>query len=164
MPAKLNLSVERIAEMYRNQKLSTGEIADILNCSRRTIRLRLLSVGIKARPLKKAFALSKKRSAHFETHRGELHHSWKGGVKMSQGYRRIYSPDHPAAKSNGGYIMEHRLVMEKHLGRFLKSNEDVHHKNEIKTDNRIKNLKLTTRSKHMKHHATQRHAKGGFKK
>ena len=64
---------------------------------------------------------------------------------VDRGYVLIHKPDHPSAMSNN-YIREHRYVMEEHLGRQLESTEQVHHKNGIRTDNRLENLELWTGS------------------
>jgi hypothetical protein len=84
---------------------------------------------------------------------GKKHPAWKGGKYVdNDGYVMIFSPNHPN-RNIKGYIFEHRLVMEQHLGRYLKRWEVVHHKNEVKTDNSIGNLMLfNNQSEHMRHH------------
>jgi len=84
------------------------------------------------------------------------------------GYVLIFKPDHHEAISN--YILEHRYIIEQHIGRKLRKNEVVHHKGtkysigsiENKQDNRIKNLELLDKIKHDAFHSTGRD-KGGNK-
>lgn len=67
---------------------------------------------------------------------------WKGGrVTDKSGYVLIKLPDH-AERNKSGYVREHRLVMEQVLGRPLKPEEVVHHRNGDPTDNRPENLEL----------------------
>ena len=90
--------------------------------------------------------------------------TWRGGRHSDEkGYVLIYMPSHPKTK-DGRYVYEHRLVMEKHLGRYLKSKEVVHHINGIKSDNRIENLEVTNQSKHASEHLSQRNRKRYAKK
>jgi hypothetical protein len=63
----------------------------------------------------------------------------------SNGYRLKLAPGHPKADANGR-VREHRLVMEDMLGRHLAPEENVHHKNGDKTDNRPENLELWSKS------------------
>lgn len=88
---------------------------------------------------------------------------WKGGrCKTADGYIsiKLQADDffYPMAGSDG-YVMEHRLVMAKHLGRCLQSWEIVHHKGkrytglENRSDNLIDNLELTTRGSHFIEHS-----------
>lgn len=80
--------------------------------------------------------------------KGEKHFMWKGGrYEDSRGRFWIYMPDHPSCNSRK-YVAEHRLVVEKHLGRSLRFNEIVHHIDGNPRNNEIKNLVVTTRKEH----------------
>ena len=81
---------------------------------------------------------------------------------ISKKYRYIYMPNHPyAIGTKKLYVAEHRLVMEKYLGRYLNKNEIVHHKNEDTLDNEIGNLALMTASEHSREHANKKPRKNG---
>lgn len=80
---------------------------------------------------------------------------WPGETITSSGYRLLFAPDHPA-RTKDGYVPEHRLVMEREMGRFLYAWETVHHKNGVRQDNRPENLQLRTG----KHGQGVRHACG----
>ena len=96
---------------------------------------------------------SEKQRKHLErlNQKGCFSPGWKGGRKQEtyDRYIRIYCPSHPYC-DKGKYVLEHRLVMEKHLGRVLLPTEVVHHINSIRDDNRIENLMLfSSNGKHM---------------
>ena len=73
---------------------------------------------------------------------GSRHPCWKGGrIRDRDGYQLLWMPTHPQANS-GGYMREHRLVMEREVCRPLLPHEVVDHINGQRSDNRPENLKL----------------------
>lgn len=77
---------------------------------------------------------------------GKNHPLYKGGYSMDGGYRKVLS-------GKGGYVKEHRKVVEETVGRKLKTDEIIHHINVNRSDNRIENLTILTKSEHsLVHH------------
>lgn len=101
-----------------------------------------------------------KRFIHGHHRRGlspEKHGQWNGGrIIAGEGYYMVLSKSHPRSNRDG-YVYEHILVIEKHLGRSITAEEAVHHINGIKTNNRIENLELMSKSKHTRHHCKGEH-------
>lgn len=87
-------------------------------------------------------------------YRSEHFHNGKPVLRMASGYIRVWEPNHPTA--HAGYVYEHRLVMERVIGRYLTSEEHVHHVNRKKDDNRPENLVVMSHREHRKLHTRER--------
>lgn len=71
----------------------------------------------------------------------EKNYFWNGGRKLVKGYVYLKAHDHPH-KTKEGYVSEHRLVMEKKIGRYLHKKEVVHHIDGNRGNNHPDNLEL----------------------
>jgi hypothetical protein len=129
-----------LEELYINRQLTTYQIAEIKQCHHTTVPHVLRRMGLPKRTQSECLKLAGLL--------GDKHNQWKGGrITHGDGYIQVYvSPDSfffPMA-SKQKYVLEHRLIMAKYLGRLLQPWEVIHHKNGIKDDNRIENLELAT--------------------
>lgn len=84
------------------------------------------------------------------------------GFYMKDGYKLLISWGHPAVNKNG-YVREHRLIMERHLGRYLKEDEVIDHINGDRLDNRIENLRVCTRKENVRNQRLHKNNSSGYK-
>ncbi len=164
---------EALLQLYIEERKSLSEIGKIFGKNPKTISNYLKKFGIKARPFstkglkttlgrhhseetKKILREQKFGKKLSKEHRNKviktLHNgkrednpNWKGGKYLDDwGYIKV--------KVDKGYKSEHRLVVEKNIGRKLTKQEAIHHINGIKEDNRIENLRIMNPSEHQKLH------------
>lgn len=135
--------VNRIYELFESGS-SIAEIVKTLGTNRETVRQYLL----------KRYTPKQKRAIvlkNFRQPKGQDSPNWKGGKEITKaGYVRLWI-------SRDERVLEHRKVMEEHLGRKLDRSEVVHHINGNNADNRLANLRLTTFSEDIRQHNLERH-------
>jgi uncharacterized protein (DUF1330 family) len=153
-----NIPKKNLERDYLKDKMTIAKIAGKYKCSRNAIRLKLIHFDIPIRSHSEALKLMWEKDESWNKKMklrkkmsGKHNHSYKKGRINHEGYILILLHDYTGKKYKN-YVLEHRSVMEKHLGRYLTENEIIHHINNNKSDNRIENLKLFTRSSHLKFH------------
>lgn len=164
-----------LRHLYIDEEMSINKIAAFLNASVGKVFKYIKKYGIETRKdltegQRKAISegnkgrTSPQKGKHLseETKRkiAEKHKLCGIGHKKARtdGYIALYYPSYPRSDKRG-YIMEHVYLMEQFIGRPLKDDEVVHHKNRIKSDNRIENLQLMTFKEHARLHMKERWAK-----
>lgn len=167
------IDVDKLRELYLSDLKSMQEIATVMGFSVGKIHKEIKINNIPTRPQHQGM-LGKKHCKKVceiisKTHKGKKlgeetkekirKAHIKGGIGFkklrSDGYIAIYFPDHPKS-TRDGYILEHVLVAECLLGRWLKDNECVHHINGKRNDNRKENLMVMTKQEHMSLHSKKR--------
>lgn len=180
---KSAFSAESIQEMcsYYRSCLSLKKTAEKYGVTIATIRTHLIKAGVEERgtPRKLTYeqeikiaemandgcsvkeAMDRFQISHpwairiAKRHGGSFRNHYHTGVQHANGYVLLYTPHHPQCDA-GGYVPEHRLVMEKKIGRFLKKEEVVHHIDRCKANNAPENLMLfESNSAHLRHHGME---------
>jgi len=133
-------SKDWLFQKYWIEGLSLSSISTIVGVNLSTIKKWMVKVNIERRK--------------DGSREGKFHHNFKGKTINSQGYRLIYSPNHP--KNQSRYVREHILVTEQILGRYLLPFEVIHHINGDRLDNRPENLYLLPKREHDRYEQLRR--------
>lgn len=172
------ITKEMIEEVYIHEEKTIKECAETLGISVGTVFNYIKKYGIKTRPrmsektkqkisdsligrksTRKGYRYSeesKKKMSDAKKGKFKNPSQFGGHIKIrADGYICVYCPDHPMATKDG-YVMEHILIMEKAIGRYITRDEVVHHKNHKRDDNRLENLELMKFKEHSALHMKER--------
>lgn len=123
---------EALTDIYTNIGYGQDRIAEILSVSHSTV-----AEAIKRFNLQKPIKYADQKFV-----------GGKGGKCLPDGTRRTQTSGYIKIKVNGVWVLEHRYIMSRKIGRTLLKTEHVHHLNSIKDDNREDNLEVLSPSKH----------------
>lgn len=122
--------IQEIVRLYVEEGLSQGQVAVKLGCHQTVVSNVLRSRGVHSRNGAST----------------RISHNWNGGIAITGNGYLLEMADRNgpfgSMVTRSGYVMQHRLVMARSLGRPLLATESVHHINGDRTDNRIENLQL----------------------
>lgn len=130
---------ELLHELYVEEEMAMADIADELDCAPNTVRKYLIENGIEIRDISSAIKISyghRPNEVPFHT-------------KQNQGIEVWYYNNSPDDK---GMVIHHRLLAVAIWGFDAVKDMVVHHKNEIRWDNRLGNLELMELGEHSSHH------------
>lgn len=158
-----------LAEMYVDRKMSIPDISKDTGIAKSTVRFYLLKQGVKLRSRSESISLVKhKLSAVHKGKKRVFTEEWKSHI--SEGRKRYWDKRAKGYDIHNGYVrlsrgsdcgkLEHVAIMEQTIGRRIRKDEVVHHINGNRSDNRIENLQLMTRSEHCRIHTQERHERG----
>lgn len=132
---QMNMTVKQMLKfLYVKQNLTQSQISKQLGVTSICYHIRKLGI---------------KKTGKWQREKGKPSFGW---IRSQSGGKYICV--------DGREILEHRYIMEKHLGRPLKRNEIIHHINKNRLDNRIENLQLMTNESHTILHNTGKSRRG----
>lgn len=124
---------EWLSEKYHSENMSVREIADLCDCTTMAIHNQMKSLNVR------------RRSPTHQRHVADLR-TRKDGYEVWK----------PGLDGDVATVYHHRLLAVSEFGLESLEGMEVHHKNEVKWDNRRENLELMTPSEHMSHHNNTR--------
>lgn len=119
--------IDQCIQLYRDEQKTIHQVCQLMGVSHKTVSKCLRIANIEHRG---------------QGRLGSENYFWKTGRIVDRaGYILVYAPDHPY-RNHQNKVREHRLVMERKLGRYLEPGEVVDHRNGVTDDNRPENLRL----------------------
>lgn len=144
----IDIPLAEIAALYDQDARAVRKLAAKYGVHRNTIYQKMQRAGLQMRSQRACHKAGNTRSAE--------HPRWRDDRMVREGYARIrVGKEHPLAYSDG-FALEHIVIWVAAGNTPPAAGEIIHHRNGIKTDNRIENLERLTRAEHNRLHNAER--------